>query len=104
MVYFEDSREGETTFKYDLTLHLPLFDTVQTGGTFKVFDVGYTVKSPWTTTPYSPVAGIDPFSLHAIPVVSDRRLPAGLEAGDLARGTSRWADASPLRHPVADPI
>jgi hypothetical protein len=64
VVYAEDSREGETTIKYDLTLHLPLFDTVQAGGAFKVFDVTYTVTSPYgNDTPYSPVAGIDPFSL-----------------------------------------
>ena len=64
VVYREDSHEGETTIKYDLTLHLPLFDTVQAGGSFKVFDVGYAVESPYgNDTPYSPVAGIDPFFL-----------------------------------------
>ena len=64
VVYREDSHEGETTFKYDLTLHLPLFDTVQTGGSFKVFNVGYDVESPYgNDTPYSPVPGIDPFTL-----------------------------------------
>jgi len=64
VVYFEDSRERETTLKYDLTLHLPLFDTVQAGGSFKVFDIDYTVNSPYgNDTPYSPVAGIDPFFL-----------------------------------------
>lgn len=64
VVYFEDSRERETTFKYDLTLRLPLFDTVQAGGSFKVFDIDYTVESPYgNDTPYSPVAGIDPFFL-----------------------------------------
>ena len=64
IVYFEDSREGETTIKYDLTLHVPLFDTVQAGGSFKAFRIGYTVESPYgNDTPYSPVPGIDPFSL-----------------------------------------
>ena len=64
VVYFEDSREGETTLKYDLTLHLPLFDTVQAGGSFKAFRIDYTVESPYgNDTPYSPVAGIDPFLL-----------------------------------------
>jgi len=64
VVYREDSHEGETTLKYDLTLHLPLFDTLQAGGSFKVFDVGYAVESPYgNDTPYSPVAGIDPFTL-----------------------------------------
>jgi hypothetical protein len=64
VVYFEDSREGETTIKYDLTVHVPLFDTVQTGGSFKTFRIGYRVESPYgNDTPYSPVAGIDPFFL-----------------------------------------
>jgi hypothetical protein len=64
VVYLEDSGESETTLKYDLTLHLPLFDTVQAGGSFKTFRFDYTVASPYgNDTPYSPVAGIDPFYL-----------------------------------------
>lgn len=64
IVYREESHEDETTLKYDLTLHVPLFDTVQAGGSFKVFNVGYEVASPYgNDTPYSPVAGIDPFFL-----------------------------------------
>ena len=64
VVYFEDSREGETTIKYDLTVHLPFFDTVQAGGSVKAFRIGYTVASPFgNDTPYSPTPGIDPFSL-----------------------------------------
>ena len=64
VVYLEDSREGETTLKYDLTLHLPFVDTVQAGGSFKTFRIDYTVESPYgNDTPYSPVAGIDPFFL-----------------------------------------
>src|SRR3954453_3695139 len=64
VVYSEDSREGETTIKYDITVHLPFFDTVQAGGSFKTFRIGYTVESPYgNDTPYSPVPGIDPFFL-----------------------------------------
>ena len=64
VVYFEDSREGETTFKYDLTLHLPFFETMQAGGSFKTFRIDYTARSPYgNDTPYSPVPGIDPFFL-----------------------------------------
>jgi hypothetical protein len=64
IVYAEDSREGETTIKYDLTMHLPFFDTVQTGGSFKTFRIDYTVESPsGNDTPFSPVPGIDPFFL-----------------------------------------
>jgi len=64
VVYFEDSREGETTLKYDLTVHVPLFDTVQAGGSVKAFRIDYAVESPYgNDTPYSPVGGIDPFYL-----------------------------------------
>jgi TonB-dependent receptor-like protein/carboxypeptidase family protein len=64
VVYTENSREGETTIKYDLTVHVPFFDTVQAGGSFKTFRIDYTVESPYgNDTPYSPVAGIDPFFL-----------------------------------------
>jgi hypothetical protein len=64
VVYSEDSREGETTIKYDITVHLPFFDTVQAGGSVKAFRIGYTVESPYgNDTPYSPVPGIDPFFL-----------------------------------------
>jgi len=63
VVYFEDSRESETTVKYDLTVRVPFFDTVQAGASFKIFHVEYAVASPYgNDTPYSPVAGIDPFS------------------------------------------
>ena len=64
VVYFEESREGETTVKYDLTVHLPLVDTVQTGGSFKTFGIDYAAQSPYgNDTPYSPVPGLDPFFL-----------------------------------------
>ena len=64
VVYFEDSREGETTIKYDLTVHAPFFETVQAGGSVKTFRIDYTVESPsGNDTPYSPVPGIDPFDL-----------------------------------------
>ena len=64
VVYFEDSREDETTIKYDLTVHLPFFDTVQAGGSVKTFRISYAAESPYgNDTPYSPVPGIDPFYL-----------------------------------------
>ena len=64
IVYFEDSREGETTVKYDLTVHVPFFDTVHTGGSVKIFRIDYQAESPYgNDTPYSPVPGIDPFFL-----------------------------------------
>jgi hypothetical protein len=64
VVYSEESGEGETTLKYDLTWHLPLFDTVQAGGSFKTFRIDYNVQSPYgNDTPYSSVPGIDPLFL-----------------------------------------
>ncbi|MDH4064385.1 MAG: TonB-dependent receptor [Acidobacteriota bacterium] len=63
-VYFEDSREGETTFKYDLTLNVPYLDKIQAGGSFKIFRIDYEAASPFgNDTPYSPVPGVDPFFL-----------------------------------------
>ena len=60
----EDSREGETTLKYDLTVYVPVFDTLQAGGSVKTFRIDYTAASPYgNDTPYSPVPGIDPFAL-----------------------------------------
>ena len=106
VVYFEDSREGETTIKYDLTVHLPFFDTVQAGGSFKTFRINYAVESPYgNDTPYSPVPGIDPFFLDTrLPVVPDRRVSAGLEAGGRARQRHAGRTLRPLRRPVAGPV
>ena len=65
VVYFENSREGETTLKYDLTAHkVPFFDMVQAGGSVKMFRINYRAQSPYgNDTPYSPAPGIDPFFL-----------------------------------------
>lgn len=64
VVYYEDSREGETTIKYDLTMHLPFLDTVQVGGSLKTFRIDYVAESPYgNDTPYSSEPGIDPFYL-----------------------------------------
>ncbi len=64
VIFFENSREGETTLKYDVTLHLPWLDTLQAGGSFKTFRIDYDAESPFgNDTPYSPVPGVDPFFL-----------------------------------------
>ena len=64
-VYFEDSREDETTLKYDLTLALPGIDKLQLGGSVKAFRLDYNAASPYgNDTPYSPVPGVDPFVLN----------------------------------------
>ena len=43
-------------------------------------------------------------SRHALPVVPDRRVSAGLEAGGLARERHAGRTRRPLRHPVAGPV
>jgi hypothetical protein len=63
-IYFENSREGETTVKYDLTLNLPYVDKLQVGGSAKVFRIDYAAESPFgNDTPFSPVPGTNPFFL-----------------------------------------
>ncbi len=65
VVYFENSRERETTVKYDLTVHARFSTTVQTGGSVKQLRANYRVDSPYgNDTPYSPVTGINAFSLN----------------------------------------
>jgi hypothetical protein len=45
-IYFDDSREGETTVKYDLTAILPVLDKVQTGASVKIFRLDYNTGQP----------------------------------------------------------
>jgi hypothetical protein len=64
IVYRENSREGESTIKYDLTLTTRFAESVRVGGSVKVFGIDYAVESPFgNDTPYSPTPGLDPFSL-----------------------------------------
>jgi hypothetical protein len=57
-IYNEDSREGESTVKYDLTLYAPFVSKLQTGGSFKIFRVNYTTQSPLGyDSPYSLTPG-----------------------------------------------
>jgi outer membrane receptor protein involved in Fe transport len=54
VVFEDDSREGETTVKYDLTLNVPMFQKLQVGGSFKIFNVRYDSAAPLgTDNPYS---------------------------------------------------
>jgi hypothetical protein len=58
LVYRDDSREGESTIKYDLTLYAPLIDKIQAGGSFKIFRVNYNTASPFGyDSPYSRTPG-----------------------------------------------
>ena len=64
-VYRDNSREGETTLKYDLTTYLPMLDKVQAGGSYKIFRVNYDTASPFgQNSPFSPVNDINAFSLR----------------------------------------
>jgi len=63
-VFLEDSREGETTVKYDLTLSAPFFEKVRAGGSFKIFRIDYDVTAlDGSDNPYSIDPATDAFSL-----------------------------------------
>jgi len=65
-VFFEDSREGETTFKYDLTVYGALFHKLQAGGSVKIFRIDYDVRSPYgSDIPYSVDGSTDAFDVRA---------------------------------------
>lgn len=62
LVFGENSREGETTLKYDFTGYLPMLDKIQAGGSFKLFRIRYDAQQPLgDLNPFSPVAGVNPF-------------------------------------------
>ncbi len=64
-VYRDDSREGESTIKYDLTAYAPMFDKVQAGGSYKIFQIRYDSASPFgNDSPYSRQPGLNAFSLN----------------------------------------
>ena len=65
-VFFEDSREGETTFKYDLTVYGRIVHKLQAGGSFKIFRIDYDVRSPYgSDIPYSIDGSTDAFAVRA---------------------------------------
>jgi outer membrane receptor protein involved in Fe transport len=65
VVFSDDSREGETTVKYDLTLRTPIVDRIQAGGTVKIFNVRYDSAAPFgSDNPFSPVADLDAFDIR----------------------------------------
>ena len=88
------------------TLHVPFFDTVQAGGSFKTFRIDYTAESPYgNDTPYSPVPGIDPFFLDTR--FRSYQTGAYLQASKqvaLARERHAGRTLRSLRHPVAGPV
>lgn len=68
VMYVDHSREGETTLKYDLTVEkVPLFGTVQAGGSFKRSALNYQVAAPTgLNSPYSPTPDVNPFELNSV--------------------------------------
>lgn len=65
LIFRDDSREGESTIKYDFTGYLPVLDKVQAGGSFKFFNVNYDTASPLgNNIPFSRVPDLNPFFLN----------------------------------------
>jgi hypothetical protein len=65
VVFAEDSREGEATLKYDLTLYAAAIGKLQTGGSYKSFQIRYVTDSPFgVDSPYSLQRELNPFSLR----------------------------------------
>ena len=65
VIYSDDSRESETTIKYDLVSQAPMIGKMQAGGSFKIFNIHYDTQSPFgTNSPYSLERDLNPFSLR----------------------------------------
>jgi len=63
--YREDSREGETTIKYDYTRYMGESMKLQAGFNFKTFGINYNADSPLgDDSPYSVLPNRNPFSLR----------------------------------------
>jgi hypothetical protein len=74
VIFRENSREGESTIKYDLTTSAPGFSKLQAGATFKIFRVNYDTASPLGfDSPYSLVTG----ATHSICAASSLRIKVG---------------------------
>lgn len=64
LVFGENSREGETTLKYDFTGYVPMLDKIQAGGSFKIFRIRYDAQQPLgELSPFSLTPGVNPFFL-----------------------------------------
>ena len=62
LVFSDDSREGETTLKYDYTVFGSTMGKVQAGGSFKLFNLRYNTAAPFgSDNPYSLVPDSNPF-------------------------------------------
>lgn len=64
IIFRENSREGETTFKYDFTSYIPVLEKIQTGASFKVFNIRYNTASPLgVDSPFSATPQLQPFDI-----------------------------------------
>jgi hypothetical protein len=65
VVFSDDSREGETTFKADVTLNVPILQKLQAGGNVKIFGVRYDSAAPLgTDNPFSAVPEQNAFDIQ----------------------------------------
>lgn len=64
ITFQDDSREGETTLKYDLSLYGTPIGKVQAGGSFKIFNIRYDTRSPLGYDgPFTVVPDVNPINL-----------------------------------------
>jgi hypothetical protein len=65
LIFNDDSKENETTLKYDFTAYAGMIGKLQTGGSFKTFSLNYIVQSPTgSDVPFSPIPGVNPLDLR----------------------------------------
>ncbi|MEP7363792.1 MAG: TonB-dependent receptor [Acidobacteriota bacterium] len=65
VVFRDDSREGESTIKYDLTAYAGALGKLQAGGSLKVFRIRYDLASPLgSDSPYSLDRTVNAFALR----------------------------------------
>ena len=65
VIFAENSREGEGTVKYDLTLYAQKLGKLQAGVSYKFFKIVYNANSPFgTNSPYSLQRDLNPFTLQ----------------------------------------
>ena len=65
VVFREESRESETTVKYDLTTYLGASSKVQSGAAVKVFGLNYDTGAPrGSDSPFAVEPGVNAFSLR----------------------------------------
>ncbi len=65
VIYSDDSREGETTLKYDLVSQSAMAGKIQAGASFKLFSINYNTQSPFgTNSPYTLERDLNPFFLR----------------------------------------